>query len=58
MAALTEESQNNLNKRDLIALAVSFQSKMDSVNSDLVTDLCKMKEDFDQMKFYLSVAKK
>ena len=39
MAALTEESLNNINKPDLVALAVNFPSKMDSVNSDLVAEL-------------------
>ena len=31
---------------------------MDSVDSDLVTELCKMREGFDQMKSGLSVTKK
>ena len=57
MAALTEESLNKLNKPDLIALVVNLQSKMDSVNSDLVAELRKMREGFDQMKSDLSVAK-
>ena len=39
MAALTEESPNKLNKPDLVALVVGLQSKMDSVNSDLVAEL-------------------
>ena len=58
MAALTEESLNKLNKPDLVALVVSLQSKMDSVNSDLVAELRKMREGFDQMKSDLSVTKK
>ena len=58
MVALTEESLNNLNKPDLVALVVSLQSKMDSVNSDLVAELRKMREGFDQMKSDLSVTKK
>ena len=58
MAALTEESLNKLNKPDLIALVVNLQSKMDSVNSDLVAELRKMREGFDQMKSDLSVTKK
>ena len=37
MAALTDESLNKLNKPDLVALVVSLQSKMDSVNSGLIT---------------------
>ena len=58
MAALTEKSLNKLNKLDLVALAVSFQSKIDSINSDLVAELRKMREGFDQMKSDLSVTKK
>ena len=58
MAALTEESLNKLNKPDLVALVVNLKSKMDSVNSDLVAELRKMREGFDQMKSDLSVTKK
>ena len=58
MAALTEESLNKLNKPDLVALVVNLQSKMDLVNSDLVAELRKMREGFDQMKSDLSVTKK
>ena len=39
MAALTEESLSKLSKPDLVALVVNLQSKMDSVNSDLVAEL-------------------
>ena len=58
MAALTEESLNKLNKPELVALVVNLQSKMNSVNSDLVAELRKMRERFDQMKSDLSVTKK
>ena len=58
MAALTEESLNKLNKPDLVTLVLNLQSKMDSVNSDLVAELRKMREGFDQMKSDLSVTKK
>ena len=58
MAALTEESLNKLNKPDLVTQVVNLQRKMDSVNSDLVAELRKMREGFDQMKSYLSVTKK
>ena len=57
MTALTEESLNKLNKPDFVALVVSLQSKMDSVNSDLVAELRKMRDGFDQMKSGLSVTK-
>ena len=58
MAVLTEESLNKLSKPDLVALAVNLQNKMDSVNSDLVAELRKMREGFDQMKSDLSITKK
>ena len=58
MIALTEESQNKLNKPDLVALVENLQSKMDSVNSDLVTELHNMREGFGQIKSDLSVTKK
>ena len=58
MAALTEESLNKLNKPDLVALDLNLQSKMHSVNSDLVAELRKMREGFDQMKSDMSVTKK
>ena len=58
MAALTEESLNKLNKSDLVAQVVSFQSKMNLVNSALVAELRKMREGFDQTKSDLSVTKK
>ena len=58
MAALTEESLNKLNKPDLVTLVANLQSKMDSVISDLVAELRKMKEGFDQMKSDLSFTKK
>ena len=58
MAALTKESLNKLNKPDLVALVVNLQSKMDSVNSDLVPELRKTREGLDQMKSDLSVTKK
>ena len=48
----------NLNKPDLVALVVSLQRKMDSVNSDLVAELRKMREGFYQIKSDLSVTKK
>ena len=38
MAALTEESFNKLSKPDSVALVVSLQSKMDSVNNNLVAE--------------------
>ena len=57
MTALTEESLNKLNKSDFVALVVSLQNKMDSVNSDLVAELRKMRDGFDQMKSGLSVTK-
>ena len=41
MAALTEESLNKLNKPDLVTLVLNLQSKMDSVNSDLVASYVK-----------------
>ena len=47
MAALTEESLSKLNKPDLVTLVVNLQSKMDSINSDLVAELRKMREGFD-----------
>ena len=48
MAALAEESPlNKINKPGLVALAVSLQSKMDSVNSDLVAELREMRDGFD-----------
>ena len=50
MVALTEESLNKLNKPDLVALVINLQSNMDSVNSDLVAELHKTREEFDQMK--------
>ena len=50
MAVLTEESLNKLNKPDLVALVVNLQSKMNSVNSDFVVELHKMREGLDQMK--------
>ena len=58
MAAFTEESLNKLNKPALVALVVSLQSKMYSVNSELATELRKMRQGFDQMKLDLSVTKK
>ena len=58
MAALTKESLNKLSKPDLVVLVVNLQSKMNSVNSDLVAELRKMREGFDQMKSDLSVTKK
>ena len=58
MAALTEVSRNKLKKPDLVALVVSLQSKVDSLNSGLVAELRKMREGFDQMKSDLSVTKK
>ena len=58
MAALSEESLNKLNKPDLVTLVVNLQSKMDSGNSGLVTELRKMREGFDQMKSDVSVTKK
>ena len=47
MAAFTEESLSKLNKPDLVTLVVNLQSKMDSINSDLVAELRKMREGFD-----------
>ena len=58
MTALTEESLEKLNKPDLLALVVNLQSKMDTVNGDLVAELRKMRVEFYQMKSDLSVTKK
>ena len=43
MAALTEESLNKLNKPDLVTLVANLQRKVDSVNTDLVAELRKMR---------------
>ena len=43
MAALTEESLNKFNKPDLVTLVANLQRKMDSVNTDLVAELRKMR---------------
>ena len=43
MAVLTEESLNKLNKPDLVTLVANLQRKMDSVNTDLVAELRKMR---------------
>ena len=43
MATLTEESLNKLNKPDLVTLVANLQRKMDSVNTDLVAELRKMR---------------
>ena len=58
MATLTEESLNKLNKPDLVALVVNLKSKMDSVNCDLVAELRKIREGFNQMKSDLLSQKK
>ena len=58
MAVLTEKALKKLNKPDLVALVVNLQSKMDSVNSDLIAELHKMRESFDQMKSDPRVTKK
>lgn len=58
MDALTEESSNKLIKPDLLALVVSLQSKINSVNSYSVNELHKMREGFDQIKSDLSVTKR
>ena len=58
MDALAEDSLNKLNKLDLVALVVNLQSQMDSINSDLVAELRKMREGFDQMKSNVSATKK
>ena len=58
MDALTEESLNKLIKPDLLALVVSLQSKINSVNSYSVNEFYKMREGFDQIKSDLSVTKR
>ena len=58
MATPSEESLKKLSKPDLVELFVNLQSKMVSVNSDVVAKLRKMREGFDQMKSDLSVIKK
>ena len=58
MTALTEVSLNKFNRSYLVGLVLNLQSKMDSVNNDLVAELRKMTEGFDQMKSDLSVTKK
>ena len=50
MAPLTEEPLNKFNKPDLVALVASVKNKTDSVNGDLVADLRKIMEGFDQIK--------
>ena len=57
MTELTEESLNKLNKPELVTLVVNFQSKMNSINNDLVAELRKMREGFDQMKSGVSQKK-
>ena len=58
MATPSEESLKKLSKPDLVELFVNLQSKMVSVNSDVVAKLRKMREGSDQMKSDLSVIKK
>ena len=41
-----------------MTLFVSLQSKMDSINSELVVQFHKMTEWFDQLKLHMSVTKK
>ena len=50
MAPLTEEPLNKFNKPDLVAPVLSVKNKTDSVNGDLVADLRKIMEGFDQIK--------
>lgn len=58
MAALTKESLNKQIKLDLVVtLLVTLQSKMGSVNSDLVLELNKTRKVFHQIKSDLSVRK-
>lgn len=58
MAALTKESLNKQIKLDLVVtLLVTLQSKMGSVNSDLVLELNKTSKVFHQIKSDLSVRK-
>ena len=58
MTGHAEESLGKLNKSNLVALVVCLQGKLDSVNSDLVAELCKMREGFDKIKSDLNVTKK
>ena len=58
MATLTKESLNKQIKLDLVVtLLVTLQSKMGSVNSDLVLELNKTRKVFRQIKSDLSVRK-
>ena len=53
-----EESLNKLSKPDSVALVASLESKVNLVNSDLVTNIRKMREGFYQIKSDLRVTKK
>ena len=57
MAAYTNESLQSINKKDMIPIVLSFQNKLDQANNKVLEEIRKLKNNFSELEFKLSVTK-
>ena len=57
MATYINESLQSINKKDMIPIALSLQSKLDQVNHKVLEEIRKLNEIFSKLKSELSLTK-
>ena len=57
MAAYANESLQSINKKDMIPIILSFQNKLDQANNKVLEEIRKLKNNFSELEFKLSVTK-
>ena len=57
MTTYTNESLQNINKKDLIPIILSHQNKLEEVNNNVLKDMRKLNESFYKLQAEVSVTK-
>ena len=58
MSIYTEEALDKLNKKDLITILLSLQSKVESANNEILSQVRQLNQKFSQLESENSVVKK
>ena len=57
MKTYTNESLQNINKKDLIPIILSLQNKLEEVNNNVLVEMCKLNESFSKLQTKVSMTK-
>ena len=57
MTAYTNKSLQSINKKDMIATALSLQNKLDQANNKVMEEILKLNNNFSKVESKLSVTK-